>query len=130
MIITRTPFRISFMGGGTDFPGFYNENNGAVISTSINKYSFVLTHPSSPCFNHKIKASYAQIETVQQLDDVQHPIIRESLRFMGINEGIEVNHVSDLPGRTGLGTSSAFTVGLLHALHAMSGIRVSQEQLA
>lgn len=130
MIITQTPFRISFIGGGTDFPGFYREHGGAVISTSIDKYAYVLTHASNPCFNYKFKASYAQIETVQTPDEFQHPIIRETLRFLNITDGLEINHVSDFPGRTGLGTSSAFTVGLLSALHCLAGKHTEPRSLA
>lgn len=130
MIISRTPFRISFFGGGTDFPEFYREHGGSVLATAINKYAYLSVHRLSPFFKHNYRASYAKTESVQTPAEFQHPLIRECLLYLRIREGLEIAHVSDLPGRTGLGTSSSFTVGLLHALHEFRGDEVNAEELA
>lgn len=130
MIITRTPFRISFVGGGTDFPSFFTEHGGCTLLTTIDKYCYVLVHPCNPCFKYNFKASYAITETVMEISELQHPIIRETLRYLNIDQGIEINYVSDLPGRAGLGTSSSFTVGLLNALHCMKNEKTTRLQLA
>lgn len=130
MIITRTPFRVSFAGGGTDFPSFYKEHGGSVISTSIDKYAYVLVHPCNPCFDYNFKASYSEVETVKMASEFKHPLVRHALLFMNFDKRLEINHVSDLPGRTGLGTSSSFTVGLLLALSCFRGEISSPSQLA
>jgi D-glycero-alpha-D-manno-heptose-7-phosphate kinase len=130
MIISRTPFRISFFGGGTDFPEFYREHRGAVLATTIDQYCYLSIHRLSPFFKHRFRASYSKTETVQKPEEFQHPLIRECLLVSAIREGLEISHVSDLPGRTGLGTSSAFTVGLLNALHALKGDSITSEDLA
>lgn len=130
MIISRTPFRISFFGGGTDFPEFYEQYAGAVLLTTIDKSCYISLHRLSPFFKYRFRASYSRTELVQNPSEFTHPLIRETLLFMRPNENLEIAHVSDLPGRTGLGTSSAFTVGLLHALHARAGQRVTPEDLA
>lgn len=130
MIISRTPFRISFFGGGTDFPEFYEQYGGAVLLTTIDKSCYISLHRLSPFFKHRFRASYSRTELVQDPSEFTHPLIRETLLFMRPAESLEIAHVSDLPGRTGLGTSSAFTVGLLHALHARAGQRVTPEDLA
>lgn len=130
MIIAQTPFRISFFGGGTDYPGFFQTHGGCTLSTTVNQYAYILTHPVSECFGYKLKASYAQTETVETLEQIQHPLIRETLRHLGLHTGVEVDHVADLPGRTGLGASSSFTLGLLNALHTMRGETPSRDQLA
>ena len=130
MIITRTPFRVSFFGGGTDFPEFYAEHGGACLLTSIDQYCYIVIHRLSPFFKYRFRASYARTELVQDPSEFQHPLIRESFLKLGVSEGLEMAHVSDLPGRTGLGTSSSFTVGLLHALHTYRNDRVSAEDLA
>lgn len=130
MIISRTPFRISFFGGGTDFLQFYREHGGSVLATSIDKYAYLSVHRLSPFFKHRFRASYAQTESVVNPTEFQHPLIRECLLYLRIREGMEISHVSDLPGRTGLGTSSSFTVGLLHALHEFRGDEVNAEELA
>jgi len=130
MIISRTPFRISFLGGGTDFPGFFNEHGGCTLSTSINQYCYILLHPTNPCLGYTYKASYAEMEQVQELAQLRHPLIRETLRHLTVSDGLEIDHVADLPGRTGLGSSSSFTVGLLLALHRMRSQPASREQLA
>lgn len=130
MIISRTPFRISFFGGGTDFPEFYQEHGGSVLATSINQYCYITLHRLAPFFRYGFKANYARTEAVQKPGDFEHPLIRECLLHLDVKDGLEIAHVADLPGRTGLGTSSSFTVGLLHALHVLRGERVTAEDLA
>ena len=130
MIISRTPFRISFFGGGTDFPEFFNEYGGAVLLTTIEQYCYITIHRLAPFFKYRFKASYALTETVQHPREFQHPLIRECLLQLDFKDGLEIAHVSDLPGRTGLGSSSSFTVGLLQALHAYRNRTVMPEQLA
>jgi D-glycero-alpha-D-manno-heptose-7-phosphate kinase len=130
MIISRTPFRISFFGGGTDYPIWYRENGGAVLGTTINRYCYITCRCLPPFFEHKHRIAYSQTELVRSIDEIRHPAVRETLRYMGIAEGMEIHHDGDLPARTGLGSSSAFTVGLLHALYALKGIMPSKMQLA
>lgn len=130
MIISQTPFRVSFFGGGTDFPDYYREHGGAVLATSIDQYCFLSLHPLGPFFKYRIKTNYSRTETVDHARDIQHPLIRESLLMLGIDDRLEIGHIADLPGRTGIGSSSSFTVGLLHALHALRGETATAEQLA
>jgi len=130
MIISRTPFRISFFGGGTDYPAWYAENSGAVLGTTINKYCYITCRYLPPFFEHKHRIIYSQMEQVQDIDEIRHPSAREPIKFMGITEGIEIHHDGDFPARTGLGSSSSFTVGLVHALYALKGIIPSKMQLA
>jgi D-glycero-alpha-D-manno-heptose-7-phosphate kinase len=130
MIISRTPFRISFFGGGTDFPEFYEEHGGAVLVTAIDKYCYLSIHNLSPFFKHRFRASYAKTESVLTPSEFEHPLIRECLLHLAVQQGLEISHVADLPGRTGLGSSSSFTVGLLHALYAFMGRDVTAEDLA
>ncbi len=128
MIISRTPLRMSFVGGGSDLPAYYRLHGGAVVSTAIDKYVHVTVNPK---FDDKIRVSYSRTEEVDQVARLQHPLVRESLRHLGIAGGIEITSIADIPSRgTGLGSSSAFTVGLLHALHAWQGRYRSAEQLA
>ncbi|MBN1270387.1 MAG: kinase [Kiritimatiellae bacterium] len=130
MIISRAPFRISFFGGGTDFPAFFNEHGGRTLLTTIDKFCYLSLHELSPFFKYRYRASYARTELVQQASEFQHPLVRECLLFLNPDLRLEITHVSDLPGRTGLGTSSAFTVALLHALHVLLGHKVTPGQLA
>ncbi len=130
MIISRTPFRISFFGGGTDFPEFYSAHGGAVLATTIDRYCYITIHRLAPFFKYRFKANYAKTETVQSPSEFQHPLIRETLLQLDFQEGLEIAHVSDLPGRTGLGSSSSFTVGLLHALHSFRNESVDAARLA
>jgi D-glycero-alpha-D-manno-heptose-7-phosphate kinase len=130
MIISRTPFRISFFGGGTDYPVWYRENGGSVLATTIDKYCYITCRCLPPFFEHKHRIVYSQAELVRSIDEIHHPSARETLRFMNIEKGIEIHHDGDLPARAGLGTSSSFTVGLLHALYALKGIMPSKMQLA
>jgi D-glycero-alpha-D-manno-heptose-7-phosphate kinase len=130
MIISRTPFRVSFFGGGTDFPEFYQEHGGATLATGIDKYCYLSVHSLGPFFKHRLRVSYAQTETVHHAAEIQHPLIRECLGLLNLDVGMEINHVADLPGRTGLGSSSSFTVGLLNSLHAFRGEHPDAGQLA
>jgi D-glycero-alpha-D-manno-heptose-7-phosphate kinase len=130
VIITRTPFRISFFGGGTDYPIWYREHGGAVLSTSINKYCYISCRYLPPFFDYKYRLRYSSREEVNAINEIAHPSIRECLRFMNIEKGIEMVHTSDIPARSGIGSSSAFTVGLLNALYALLGKMVTKRQLA
>lgn len=130
MIISRTPFRISFFGGGTDFPAWYKENGGAVLSTTIDKYCYISCRRLPPFFDYKHRIIYSKHEEVANIDEIIHPAVRETFRFIGVEEGAEIHHVGDLPARTGLGSSSSFTVGLLHALYALKGKIVTKKKLA
>ena len=130
MIISRTPFRMSFFGGGTDYPAWYEENTGAVISTTIDKYCYVTCRYLPPFFEYNYRIVYSQREAVKHLSDIKHPSVRECLIFMNLDKGVEIHHDGDLPARTGLGSSSAFTVGLLNVLYALKGEMVSKKKLA
>ena len=128
MIITRTPFRVSFAGGGSDMKEFYCRNGyGAVVSAAIKKYMYIVIHPY---FHDKIRIKYSITEDVDDVMDIQHPIVRECLKKVNIETGIEIASFADIPKGTGLGSSSSFTVGLLHALYLYKGITVSKEHLA
>lgn len=130
MIISRTPFRVSFFGGGTDYPGWYRENGGQVLSTSIDKYCYITLRYLPPFFEHRLRLVYSKIELCQKIDEIRHPAIRETMRFLNFDHSIEVHHDGDLPARSGMGSSSAFTVGFLHALYALKGMMPSSERLA
>jgi len=127
MIITRTPFRISFAGGGSDLPVFYRKNGGAVLSTTIDKYMFIAIHPFFDIKKTQLK--YSKTELVSSFDDIQHPIFREVLKMYNIS-GVDINSIADIPSGTGLGSSSSFTVGLLQAINAYQGKYIAPEQLA
>jgi len=130
MIITRTPFRMSFFGGGTDYPAWYAEHGGAVLATSINKYCYITCRHLPPFFEHKHRIVHSLIENVQTIDQIKHPAVRAILGWAGCERGLEIHHDGDLPARSGLGSSSSFTVGLLHALAALEGRYASKEYLA
>jgi len=130
MIISRTPFRISFFGGGTDFPAWYEENSGAVLSTTIDKYCYISCRKLPPFFEYKHRIVYSRQEMVNEIDDIIHPAVRETFRFLDIQTGLEIHHDGDLPARSGLGSSSSFTVGLLQALYALKGEMVTKKRLA
>src|SRR5271155_5072843 len=119
MIITRTPMRISFFGGGTDYPVWYREHGGSVLSTTIDKSCYITTRWLPPFFEYHSRISYSKVENVSSNSQIEHPSVRACLDHMGIDGGVEVHHVADLPARTGLGTSSAFTVGFLLSLYAL-----------
>lgn len=130
MIISRTPFRISFFGGGTDYPIWYKENKGEVLATSINRYCYITLRCLPPFFDHKHHIVYSKMELVKDISEIQHPAVRETLAFSKIDRGVEIHHDGDLPARAGLGTSSSFTVGLLNAVYALKGKMVTKRQLA
>ena len=130
MIITRTPFRISFFGGGTDYPAWYQRHGGAVLATTINKYCYITCRYLPPFFDHKFRVVYSKIEDRQNIDEILHPPVREALRYLNFEKGVEIHHDGDLPARSGLGSSSSFTVGLLNALHALKGVMLDKAELA
>ena len=130
MIMSRTPFRISLFGGGTDYPGWYREHTGAVVGTTINKYCYISFRTLPPFFEHRHRIVYSRIELPTHIDEIQHPAVRCILRDYGVNEGVEIQHYGDLPARSGMGSSSSFTVGLLNALRAHRGQMSSPECLA
>ena len=130
MIISRTPFRISFFGGGTDYPAWYRRHGGAVLATTIDKYCYLACRYLPPFFEHRIRVVWSRIENCQTIDEIAHPSVREALRYLDIDRGVEIHHDGDLPARSGMGSSSSFTVGLLHALHALRGHMPSKHQLA
>lgn len=130
MIISRTPFRVSFFGGGTDYPVWFRTGAGAVLATTINKHCYISCRWLPPFFEHKSRIVWSRIESVKDHADIQHASARETLRFVGIEDGVELHHDGDLPARTGLGSSSSFTVGLLHALYGLKGMMPSKLQLA
>ncbi len=130
MIINRTPYRISFFGGGTDFPAWFRKHGGAVLAASIDKYCYLTCRYLPPFFEHRIRLVYSRIESCHRVDDIVHPSVREVLRYLKIDRGVEIHHDGDLPARSGMGTSSSFTVGLLHALYALKGFMPSKHQLA
>jgi D-glycero-alpha-D-manno-heptose-7-phosphate kinase len=130
MIISRTPFRISFFGGGTDYPAWYRKHGGSVLATTIDKYCYITCRYLPPFFEHKYCVIYSKMEYCQTIDEIAHPAVREILRYLRMHRGVEIHHDGDLPARSGLGSSSAFTVGLLHALYALKGQMVGKHQLA
>ena len=130
MIITRTPYRISFFGGGTDYPLWYQDHGGSVISTTIDKYCFITCRFLPKFFDHKFRIVYSKIEDTKEIKDILHPSVREVLLFKNVTEGLEIHHDGDLPARSGLGSSSAFTVGLIHALESLNHRLISKKKLS
>lgn len=130
MIISRTPYRVSLFGGGTDYPSWYRQHGGAVLAGTINKYCYLTCRYLPPFFEHRYRVVYSTIEDCLTIDDIKHPAVREVLRYMSITRGVEVHHDGDLPARSGMGSSSAFSVGLLHALYALQGKVRSKHELA
>jgi D-glycero-alpha-D-manno-heptose-7-phosphate kinase len=130
MIISRTPLRISFFGGGTDYPHYYKRKKGAVLGSTINKYIYISINRLSDFFDHKIRVGYSKAECVKQIDQIEHPSVRECLRFKQMMSHLDIHVFSDLPARTGLGSSSSFTVGLLNALYALEGRCIPKYKLA
>ena len=130
MIITRTPYRVSLFGGGTDYFRWYSEHGGSVLTGTIDKYCYLSARYMPEFLGYKYNACWSKMERVNKLEDIEHSGVRGCLQYMGIDEGFEINHAGDLPARSGLGSSSAFTVGMLHALHALNGRHVSKTQLA
>ncbi|MHC4741725.1 MAG: GHMP family kinase ATP-binding protein [Planctomycetota bacterium] len=130
MIISRTPLRISLFGGGTQCPGWYRTNGASALTAAIDKYCYISCRVLPPFFEHKTRVVYSRIENCREIDQIRHPAVREILRFMKIDYGLEIHHDADLPARTGMGSDSAFTVGLLHALQANLGIMPTKKRLA
>ena len=129
MIISRTPFRISLFGGGTDYSAWYREHGGAVIGTTINKYCYITVRHLPPFFEHRFRIVYSKVELVREASEIQHPSARAILMEREIKDGLEIHHDADLPARSGLGSSSSFTVGLLNALYALEHKMVSKSAL-
>jgi D-glycero-alpha-D-manno-heptose-7-phosphate kinase len=132
MIISKTPFRISFFGGGTDYPVWYLKEGGAVLSTTIDKYCYITCRVLPPFFDNKYRIVWSHIENVSTIPEILHPAVREGLRFLGINGdvGLEIQHQGDLPARAGMGSSSSFAVGLIKALTALSGQIIGKTDVA
>jgi D-glycero-alpha-D-manno-heptose-7-phosphate kinase len=129
VIISRTPFRLSFFGGGTDYPDWYRQHGGAVLATSIDKYCYLSVRHLPPFFDYRYRVVWSKVENCTAIDQIEHPVVRCLLGHLGIDRGLEVHHVGDLPARSGMGSSSTFTVGLLHALHALHGRMVGKREL-
>lgn len=129
MIITQTPFRMSFFGGGTDFPEFYNQYGGAVISTTFDKYCYVNVRHLPRFFDYSTELSYSKTERVTSIDDIQHPAIREAMKYLDMHE-IRLTYEADLPARSGLGTSSSFAVGMINAFYALKGKYADKRKLS
>jgi D-glycero-alpha-D-manno-heptose-7-phosphate kinase len=130
VIVTRTPVRVSFLGGGTDYPEHFLKQGGQTLGITIDKYSYVSVKRMAPLFDYSIRVGYSKTELVNDREEIEHPSVRECLRFLDLHGPLEIHYIGDLPARTGLGSSSSFTVGLLSALHALKGEAPSQLQLA
>ena len=130
MIITKTPFRISFFGGGSDYPSWYKENLGEVISASINKFLFIAIKKYQPFFKTKYRLTYSEIENVNSVGKIKHKVVREALKRYCPKNGIEINYFADLPSNSGIGSSSSFTVGLINGLKTFNNNKISKENLA
>jgi D-glycero-alpha-D-manno-heptose-7-phosphate kinase len=130
MIITKTPYRISLFGGGTDHPAWYRENGGEVVSFAIDKYCYLTTRVLPPFFKHKYRIAYSKVETTNTINEIQHPAVRGALRKYCSDLSLEIHHDGDLPARSGVGSSSAFAVGLIHSLSILQGKNISMEDLA
>ena len=129
MIITRTPYRISFFGGGTDYPAWHKDHEGMVLSTTINKYCHIYCRYLPPYFSFRYLLRYFHREEANALDEIRHPSVRECLRYLGVDRGIEMVHTGDIPAQAGMGSSSAFTVGMLTALYALIGKMTTKRQI-
>lgn len=129
MIITRTPHRISFFGGGTDYPSWYLKHNGKVLGVAIDKYCYLIVRELPPFFAHKHRIVYSQMEQPKTIDEIAHPSVRETLKFLKYEKGISIHHDGDIPAKSGMGSSSAFTVGLLKAMYALEGKVISKSNL-
>ena len=130
MIISRTPFRVSFVGGGTDLRSYYSQEPGKVLSVAINKYIYVVVKRQAGIVEKKYRINWSKVEFCDHIDEIEHPIVREALKLLEIDYPLEITTFSDIPAGTGLGSSSAFAVGLLHALFALKGEMVTKYDLA
>ncbi len=129
MIVSRTPHRISFFGGGTDYPDYYLQHGGKTLGVTIDKYSYLNVRKLPPFFEHKHRIVYSRQENVSKIEDIIHPAVRETLKYLKVNYGVSIHHDGDIPARSGMGSSSAFTVGLLNSLKALEGKMVSKKEL-
>ena len=130
MIISKTPYRVTFFGGGTDYPKYIKEYGGSVISAAIDKYAYISCRKLPPFFKHKHRIVYSKIEEVSSIDDIHHPAVRSVLEFLKVKDGLEIHYDGDLPARSGIGSSSSFTVGLINALLNYQNINISTQELA
>lgn len=130
MIISRTPFRISFFGGGTDYPAWYRSHGGRVLATAINKYCYITCRYLPPFFEHRFRVVYSKIEDRMSAHEIAHPAVREILQYLDVEQGVEIHHDGDLPARSGIGSSSSFAVGLLNAVYALKGAMHTRWDLA
>jgi D-glycero-alpha-D-manno-heptose-7-phosphate kinase len=129
MIITKTPYRISFFGGGSDYPDWYNKYSGAVLSTTINKHIYITCRFLPNFFKHKYRIVWSKIENVQKIKDIDHPIVKNLLKYLNIRDGLEIHYDGDLPAGSGMGSSSAFTVGLIKALCSLKNIKINNFEI-
>ena len=130
MIISRTPYRISFFGGGTDYPEWYSKYGGQVLSSSIDKYVYISCRYLPPFFEHQFRLVYGKIELCNNINEIKHPSVRAVLKYLGLKKNLEIHYDGDLPARSGIGSSSAFTVGLLNSLYRYIGVNASKIKLA
>ncbi len=130
MIISRTPFRISFFGGGTDYPAWCEAHEGAVLSTTFDKYCYITCRKLPPFFDHRFRIAYSKVENVVDIEAIEHPAVRAVLKELAVSDGLEIHCDADLPARSGLGSSSTFVVGMLNAIKALNGERVANSWLA
>jgi len=130
MIICRTPFRVSLFGGGSDYPQWYRQHGGAVLGFAIDKYCYISVRPLPPFFEHRHRIVYSEVENVTEIDEIRHPAVRAVLQDQQVDTGLEIHHDGDLPARSGLGSSSSFTVGMLNALYALRGAMIDKQKLA
>lgn len=130
MIISRTPYRISFFGGGTDYPAWYLENGGRCISATINKYCYLTCRELPPFFDHRYYIRYFKQEKASSIEEIEHPVVRHCINYLGMRQPLEVVHTGDLPAQSGMGSSSSFTVGLLNCFNALSGKLTNKRELA
>ena len=129
MIVSRTPHRISFFGGGTDYPSYYLKFGGKVLGVAIDKYCYLNVRYLPPFFEHKHRIVYSKIENINELDLIDHPSVRETLKYLNVDFGVSIHHDGDIPAKSGMGSSSAFTVGLLKSMHAIHGKMISKDEL-
>jgi D-glycero-alpha-D-manno-heptose-7-phosphate kinase len=130
MIISRTPFRVSLFGGGSDYPQWYRQHGGAVLGFAIDKYCYISVRPLPPFFEHRHRIVYSEVENVTEIDEIRHPAVRAVLQDQKVEIGLEIHHDGDLPARSGLGSSSSFTVGMLNTLYALRGAMIDKQKLA
>ena len=130
MIISKTPYRLSLFGGGTDYPEWYSSNRSEIITAAIDNHCYLSVKPLPPYFSYKYRVAYSRIEAVSCIDDIDHPSVRNSLKYLNIDEGLSITHDGEIPARSGVGSSSAFTVGLLNALFKLKGVHLQKKDLA